>query len=121
MSPCRVTNQTRSTALEWAITAVRGRLTPAVLTSAELREFAGTYGAHAFVLVAEHLEYRGAGATYRLIPIGGDTFLIDGVYAERFRFSRDDLGRVISVATLTQEGAGRANEKAGGNSSEREP
>jgi hypothetical protein len=101
-----MTGQTRNPALEWAISAVRGRLAPALLSPAQLGEFAGTYGGHRFVLIGDHLEYQSCDGTCSMIPIGEDTFLLEGVYAERFRFSRDEGGQVTAVVTLTQAGPG---------------
>ena len=101
-----MSSKTRNPALEWAISAVRGRLAPAPLSPAQLGEFAGTYGGHKFALVEDHLEYRSGDGTCSMIPIGEDTFLLEGVYAERFRFSRDETGQVVDVVTLTQAGPG---------------
>jgi hypothetical protein len=97
--------------LEWAITAVRGRLAPAALSDSELRRFAGRYGRHTVRLVRDHLEYQSGGTTCRMIPIGEDTFLLDGVYDERLRFSCDEAGQVTSVVSLTQAGPGDVHGK----------
>lgn len=103
-----VTDPKRNAALEWAIGAVQGQLNPAALTRDELRQFTGTYGPHAITLVDDWLEHHFGGTTCRMIPMGEDTFLLEGIYFERLRFSRDRTGEVVSVVTLTLEGPGRA-------------
>jgi hypothetical protein len=106
-----VTNPRGSSKLEWAITAVRGRLAPVALSDSELRWFAGRYGRHTVRLVHDHLEYQSGGTTCRMIPIGEDAFLLDGVYDERLRFSRDGTGQVTSVVRLTQAGPRDVHDK----------
>jgi hypothetical protein len=103
-----VTDRQRSTALEWAIAAVQGQLDPAVLSEAELRQFVGTYGTFSVTLAGDHIEYRMAGTALRMIPVGEDTFLLEGVYDQRLRFQRDETGTVTSVVGLTREGPGTA-------------
>ena len=99
-----MTDPRQNGALEWAITAVRGRLAPAVLSRDELREFVGTYGSSTVMLAGGRLEHHSNGMVCRLIPIGEDTFLFEGIYDERLRFVRDEAGHVTSVVTLTQDG-----------------
>jgi hypothetical protein len=99
-----VTDPRQNEALEWAITAVRGQLSPVVLSRDELRAFVGTYGSSTVTIAGGRLEHQRNGTVCTLIPIGEDTFLFEGVYDERLRFVRDEAGHVTDVVTLTQEG-----------------
>jgi hypothetical protein len=99
-----VTDQKRSVKLDWAISAVQGQLAPVPLTSSELRQFVGTYGPATVTLIDDHLEFHSRGATYRMIPIGEDTFLLQGIYHQRLRFLRNEAGDVTSVVSLSEEG-----------------
>jgi len=101
-----VADQIGSTAVEWAITTVQGLLEPVILSCPELKQYAGDYGPYTVLIIQDHLQFRGWGTEYRMIPIGHDTFMLQGVYARRLRFLRDDAGFVFAVVTVTQEGTG---------------
>lgn len=95
----------RRAKLLWASEWVEGQSRPAPLTARELGEYAGTYGPRVFDVVDGHLEYhRGKNRPYVLIPIGGDVFLMEGLYYMRFRFLRDATGHVAEVVSLTENG-----------------
>lgn len=97
-------NQNHGAGVEWAITTVQGLLAPVVLTCTELGQYAGEYGPYRVRVIQDHLEFRGSGTEYQMIPIGRDTFLLQGVYERRLRFLRDDTGYVFAVVTVTREG-----------------
>jgi hypothetical protein len=95
----------RKTKLIWAREWVDGRSHPAPLTVKELRTYAGSYGPRIFEVVDGRLEYhRGTNPPYALVPIGDDLFLMEGLYYMRFRFLRDDAGRVSEVVSVTERG-----------------
>ena len=99
-----MSDQKRSVKLDWAISAVQGQLTPVSLTPSELCQFVGTYGPANISLIDDHLEFHSRGASYRMIPIGEDTFLLQGIYHQRLRFLRNEAGDVTSVVSLDEDG-----------------
>ncbi|MFH1679855.1 MAG: S41 family peptidase [Candidatus Eisenbacteria bacterium] len=101
----RCGDEKRRGKIEWARSWIEGEREPARLSPDQLREFEGTYGPRVVALVGDHLEARrGAGDPHRLVPIGGDTFLLENLYYVRYRFGRDEAGRVAEILSLTEEG-----------------
>ena len=96
--------------LAWA----RGRLVtlaaPVALEAKALRAYAGSYGPRKVVLEDGVLMYqRESGPRRRLIPAGGDLFLLDGVDNFQAKFVRDARGRVTRFVGLYDDGSSDEN------------
>ncbi len=91
--------------LSWAIESVEIDIDPVVVDAEVLPDYVGDYGPRKVRLVDGALTYqRGDGPTYRLVPMSGERFALDGYDRFRIRFERDSSGRVVTLVGLYQDG-----------------
>lgn len=93
--------------IEWASQEFHADLRPVALTLAQLGEYAGTYETRSFSVGATEgvlLYRRDADSTFPMVAMGDDVFRFEGYDEVRFRFGRDDRGRVDRVVMLSADG-----------------
>jgi len=98
-------NEDRKFQLQWIIAGKEAERNPVTLTPAELQPLVGTYGPRAITLENRELYYqRQDRPKYRLIPMGNDTFMLDGLDSFRLQFGRDQAGAVTEIIGLYNDG-----------------
>jgi hypothetical protein len=91
--------------LKWAKAEVDARARPVVLTPALLEDYVGTYGPRQVFVESDRLFYRREGRPgFRLLPIGDDYFMLEGLDYFRIRFERDESGRVVELIGIYDDG-----------------
>ncbi len=105
----------RKAALAWAAEGLEAKLRPMTLEPAELEAFVGVYGPRKIRLEDGALRYqRDEGPVYRLVPLGGDRFALDGLEFFRIRFERDASGTVVTLVGLYENGREEPSSRSGG-------
>jgi hypothetical protein len=91
--------------LEFARQTVESQLHPYTLDAARLGEYAGGYGPRQVTVDGDALYYQREGRPrLKLVPIGADLFMLDGVDDFHLRFERDAAGRIDKVVGLYGDG-----------------
>ena len=95
----------RRETLEWIRTGVAAKERGVRLEPAAARAYAGSYGPRRITLDGGALFYQREGrARMRLVPAGGDLFLVEGMEGFRVSFQRDAAGRVTGITGLYEDG-----------------
>jgi hypothetical protein len=89
---------------EFARVIVEGRRRPSALSAAEMEAYVGAYGPGVVTLADGALWYqRPPGPQLRLLPIGGDRFLVGDLDHVWIRFERAD-GRIVRLVVQQADG-----------------
>jgi hypothetical protein len=108
----KTTDPARSAELVWAQQLVAARAHPIALEPRQLREFAGQYGPRRVSFEADGLDYqRGEGVIHRLMAVGADLFMIDGIESFQLRFERNSQGSVIRAVGCYPDGQTDGDER----------
>jgi retinol-binding protein 3 len=100
--------------VEFARSVVEGRRQPLELSEAEMEAYVGTYGPRVITFADHTLWYqRPPGPKMRLLPIGGDRFLVGDQDDFRIRFERDS-GRVVRLVGQYADGTQEPSARDGG-------
>jgi hypothetical protein len=100
---------------EFARAVIEDRRAPVTLGEAEMADYAGTYGPRVISVAGGALWYqRGRGARHRLLPVGGDRFLVGELVDFRIRFERDATGRVVRLVGQYEDGREEPNPRSEG-------
>ncbi len=96
----------RKQKLAWDLQAVEALAKPVTLTAEVLKSFTGTYGPRALVYENGSLWYqrRPGEPGVRVIPMGTDTFMLDGIGVLRHRIEKDASGKVTALTELYDDG-----------------
>jgi len=98
-------NEVRRHRLEWIITGKEAEQNPVTLTPEEMQVYVGSYGPRTITLEDGELSYqRKERPKYRLIPMVGDTFVLDGMDDFRVQFGRDETGAVTEIIGMYDNG-----------------
>jgi hypothetical protein len=97
----------RDREIRWAREGREAQKNPPTLTVDALRRYAGDYGPRHVRLEGDTLVYSrdGRPKTYKLRPMGGDTFLFEGMGTFRVRFVLDAEGRVTKLVGVYADGS----------------
>jgi hypothetical protein len=99
------TDDARRFRLEWVKAEVDARSRPIVLTREQMEAYAGSYGPREILVEGDGLFYRREGRPrFRLLPLGDDGFMLEGLDYFRIRFSRDESGRVSALIGVYDDG-----------------
>lgn len=105
-------NEDRKFQFQWIIDGKEAARNPLRTTPEELQSLVGTYGPRAITLENGELYYqRQDRPKYRLIPMGNDTFMLDGLDYFRVQFGRDETGAVAELIGLYDNGQKDGNPK----------
>jgi hypothetical protein len=100
--------------LEWTIRGLEVKRNPVHLESSELEKYVGTYGPRRLWLESGSLHYqREDGPIYRLVPMGGDMFMINELDYFRIKFVAGSNGQIDELIGLYDNGH-RDNHKRSG-------
>jgi CubicO group peptidase (beta-lactamase class C family) len=96
----------RKKEIRWTEEGLNALRHPVTLTPDALNRFAGTYGPRRVTLEDGSLVYsrEGRPRKHKLIPMGKDTFLLDGMGDFRVRFVADKSGRVTKIVGMYANG-----------------
>jgi hypothetical protein len=90
---------------QWALEALRIADGPVSLAPDSLAQFPGTYGKNVVRLAEGGLTFqRGRRLQRRMVPLGGDRFLLEDVDGFRLEFGRDDTGSVVRLIAKWSDG-----------------
>lgn len=91
--------------LEWTFKRLSADRNPIKIPVSESGLFVGTYGPRTVTFDDGALYYqRTGGSVYRLIPLGEDTFRLDGLDYFRIRFEKDNSGNVVRLVGMYESG-----------------
>jgi hypothetical protein len=91
--------------LEWLIAGKEAERNSVSLTAEQMQAYVGSYGPRTITLQEGKLYYqREERPKYRLIPMGEDTFMLEGLDYFRVRFGRDDTGTITEIIGLYNDG-----------------
>jgi CubicO group peptidase (beta-lactamase class C family) len=94
----------RKKEIRWTEEGLNALRHPVTLSPEALNRFAGTYGPRHVTLEGGSLVYSRDGRPRKLIPMGKDTFLLDGLGDFRVRFVADKSGRVTKIVGMYANG-----------------
>jgi len=99
-------DDTRKQKLAWALQKVEALAKPVTLSAEVLKGFAGRYGPRTLVYENGSLWYqrRPGEPGVRAIPMGPDTFMLDGIDVLRHRIEKDASGKVTALTELYEDG-----------------
>jgi hypothetical protein len=93
------------TELEWIAERLLVQVTPVQLSDGDLRPYVGVYGDRVVTLGQGGLLHRrGDGIGRRLIPLGSDTFALEGYDPFRLKFIRDGGPRIVALEATAPGG-----------------
>lgn len=91
-------NRLATRGLQWARDALNVEKKPVDLSAEEMQKFLGDYGPRRITLRGGRLYYQRDGRPeYGLIPIGKNTFALEGYGPFRMEFVEDESGKVIKI------------------------
>jgi hypothetical protein len=92
--------------LEWVERELNAKRNPIHLSDDEMRRYVGVYGPRRISVDAGLLYYeREQRPRHRLVPLGEDWFLLDGLDYFRIRFGRDESGSVTQLIGIYDDGS----------------
>jgi len=98
-------NEDRKFRLQWMIDGKEIEHNPLTVDPEELQPFVGTYGPRTITFEDGQLYYqREERPKYRLIPMGNDTFILDGLDYFRIQFAKDESGAVTEIIGMYDNG-----------------
>ncbi len=84
--------------LVWLLDGLAAEMNPVAQSDSVARACAGTYGPRSVRFENGSLQYRREGRPeYRLIPMGGDRYMVQTLDYFRIQFRRDSTGKVIEL------------------------
>jgi hypothetical protein len=99
---------------EWLLKRLKAEQNPIRLSETESKAYTGAYGPRRVTLEGGQLFYaRQGGRRSRLIPMGDDLFMVDGLDYFRIQFVRDGSRRVTELTGLYDNGKTDSNKRTG--------
>ena len=105
-------NEGRKKELAWGIKGLEIARNPISVDEAALKVYAGDYGPRKVFFEEGSLFYQREGRPkYKLIPMGDDTFALEGMDTFRIKFNRDSSGKVTEFVGMYSDGATDSNQR----------
>jgi hypothetical protein len=99
--------------ISWARTSLEAEQKPVTLKRSQLPSYAGVYGPRRLSVDGETLcSQREGGPRIRLAPMGEDLFKVADADDVRFRFARDERGRVAKLTVTFLDGREDVSDRA---------
>jgi len=106
------TDEEKKKELAWGIKGLEVERNPVTIDEATLRTYVGDYGPRKVSLEQGILFYQREGRRkYKLIPMGDDTFSLEGLDTFRIKFNRDSSGKVAEFLGMYSDGATDSNQR----------
>jgi len=104
----------RKAQLQWAIDGKKVILNPITVEVAKLQAYVGQYGPRKIWIENDQLYYqRENGPRYKLIPMGEDRFMLQGLDYFRIQLVHDSTGTVVELIGLYEGGYRDSNKRDG--------
>lgn len=104
----------RKAQLQWAIDGKKTVLNPVAVEVIKLQAYVGGYGPRKIWIENDQLYYqREERPKYRLIPMGEDRFMLQGMDNFRIQFVHDSAGTVVELVGLYEGGYRDSNKRDG--------
>lgn len=101
----KATDEMKKRQYAWALQGLEVERNPVTLNAAALNAFVGVYGPRKISLENGMLYYQREGRPkYKLMPMGEDAFMLDGLDYFRLKFNRDDAGLVMELVGMYDNG-----------------
>jgi len=99
--------------LAWALKGLEVEKNPVKLDKKSLEIYVGVYGPRKIWLEQGTLYYqREDRPKYKLIPMGDDTFMLDGLDYFRVKFKKDNSGKVVEIVGMYDNGNTDSNPRS---------
>jgi len=108
------TDEGRKKQLAWGIKGLEVERNPVPIDEATSQAYVGDYGPRKVSFENGFLFYQREGRPkYKLISMGDDTFLLEGLDTFRIKFNRDNSGKVIEFVGMYSDGATDSTKRTG--------
>jgi hypothetical protein len=106
------TDEEKKKELAWGIKGLEVERNPVTIDEGTLQTYVGDYGPRKVSLEQGILFYQREGRRkYKLIPMGDDTFSLEGLDTFRIKFNRDSSGKVAEFLGMYSDGATDSNQR----------
>jgi hypothetical protein len=106
------TDEGKKKELAWGIKGLEVDRNPVTIDEGTLQTYVGDYGPRKVTFEKSFLFYqRESRPKYKLIPMGDDTFSLEGMDTFRIKFNRDSSGKVIEFVGMYSDGITDSNQK----------
>ena len=106
------TDEGKKKQLAWGIKGLEVERNPVTIDEGTLQTYVGDYGPRKVSLEQGILFYQREGRRkYKLIPMGDDTFSLEGLDTFRIKFNRDSSGKVAEFLGMYSDGATDSNQR----------
>lgn len=106
------TDETKKKQLAWAIAGLEAEKNPVKMDEKALEIYAGTYGPRKIWLENSFLFYqRENRPKYKLVPMGGHSFTVEGLDYFRIKFIQDETGKVVELVGMYDNGETDSNKR----------
>ena len=100
--------------IAWAQQGLKAQLEPVTLAPEVFPQYVGDYGPRRIFVDAEILYYqREERPRFRLIPMGDDMFMLEGLDYFRVKFERNNDGEVVRIVGLYDNGVQDGHDRTG--------
>ncbi len=97
-------------ALAWVLKGLEVEKNPVTLDQKSMADFAGMYGPRKIMIENGTLFYQREGRPkYKLIPMGEDSFMLEGLDYFRMKFNKDSSGKVMELVGMYDDGTTDSN------------
>jgi len=106
------TDEGKKKQLAWGIKGLEVERNPVTIDEVTLRTYVGDYGPRKVSFENGNLFYQREGRPkYKLIPMGDDTFSLEGMETFRIKFNHDSSGKVVEFLGMYSDGATDSNQR----------
>lgn len=106
------TDEGKKNRLAWGIKGLEVERNPVSIDETTLQTYVGDYGPRKVTFEKDVLYYQREGRPkYKLIPMGDDTFALEGMDTFRIKFNRDNSGKVVEFLGMYSDGATDSNQR----------
>ena len=107
------TDEGKKKQFAWRIKALEVERYPVRLDETELGYYTGDFGPRKIMFENGNLFYQREGRPkYKLIPMGDNTFALEGMDTFRIKFNRDSSGKVTEFVGMYSDGATDSNQRS---------
>jgi len=96
----------------WGIKGLESEMNPVHLDEDSMRDCAGDFGPRKIMFENGSLYYQREGRPkYKLIPMGEDTFALEGLDTFRIKLNRDSAGKIVEFVGMYSDGGTDSNQR----------
>ncbi|UCD05279.1 MAG: S41 family peptidase [candidate division WOR-3 bacterium] len=99
------TDEQRKMRMEWALRGIEAQIDPVTIPAQQMKAYTGTYGSRTVYIKEDEMFYQRQGrSAYRMVPMGNDLFMLEGLEVLRIQFPRDKADVVREMIILSEQG-----------------